>query len=191
MTAKGVSRKFFQTLGVTLAVGREFTDDENRAGGTSAIIVTHEFWQTQLGGRNPLGNIEGVPVVGVLPSGFHFVDDADVYLPHERYPGTCRTCRNYYVVGRLAAGATIASASAELTTLAHNLLATYGTNTSAVDVVVTPLREFLIANYRVTLMLVFCAAALVLLISCINLVSALLARGLTRGREMAVRAARD
>ncbi|MGH7655869.1 MAG: ABC transporter permease [Gemmatimonadaceae bacterium] len=189
VTVKGVSRGFFAVLGVTPAVGREFTDDENRAGGRDAAMVSYDFWQSQMGGRLPLGSIEGTPIVGVLPQGFHFLDDADIYTPHERFPGTCRTCRNYVVVGRLAANATLSSARAEMTALSHALLATYGTETSAADVDVMPLREFLTGDYRMMLTLVFAASALVLLIACTNLVSALLARGLRRGREMAVRAA--
>jgi putative ABC transport system permease protein len=189
VTMKGVSRGFFATLGVKPVVGREFTNDENREGGRNAAMVSFDFWQSQMGGRLPLGSIDGTPVVGVLPAGFHFLDDADVYLPHEQFPGTCRTCRNYAVVGRLAPAATLSSARAEMTALSHALLATYGTETSAADVDVMPLREFLIGDYRMMLTLVFCASALVLLIACTNLVSALLARGLRRGREMAVRAA--
>ncbi|MFI5231897.1 MAG: ABC transporter permease [Gemmatimonadales bacterium] len=189
VTVKGVSRGFFSVLGVTPVIGREFTADENRAGGSDAAMVSYDFWRNQMGGRMPLGAIEGTPIVGVLPEGFRFLDDADVYAPHERFPGTCRTCRNYVVVGRLGASATLSSARAEMTALSHALLATYGTETSAADVDVMPLREYLVGDYRMMLTLVFGASALVLLIACTNLVSALLARGLRRGREMAVRAA--
>jgi len=189
VTMKGVSRGFFAVLGVKPAVGREFTDDENRAGGSDAAMVSYDFWQAQMGARLPLGSIEGTPIVGVLPQGFHFLDDADIYTPHERFPGTCRTCRNYVVVGRLAANATLSSARAEMTALSRAFLATYATETSAADVDVMFLREFMIGDYRMMLTLVFGASALVLLIACTNLVSALLARGLRRGREMAVRAA--
>ncbi len=185
----GVSRGFFAILGVKPAMGREFNGDENRPGGAAAMMVSHEFWKNQMGGRTPLGAIEGIPVVGVLPDGFHFVTDADVYLPHERSPGTCRTCRNYRVVGRLAPNATLAKTRLEMTTLSRALLASYGNQTAAVDVEVTPLREYLVGDYRMMLTLVLGAAALVLLIACTNLVSALLARGLMRGREMAIRTA--
>jgi predicted permease len=93
------------------------------------------------------------------------------------------------VIGRLSAGVGLPAARSELTRLAHALLATYGTNTSAADVAADPLREYLVGDYHTMLMVVFGAAALVLLIACTNLVSAQLARGLSRGREMAVRAA--
>ncbi len=57
VTSLGVSRRFFATLGVRLAAGREFTDAENTVGAPAALIVSHEFWQTQMGGRLPLGTI--------------------------------------------------------------------------------------------------------------------------------------
>ncbi len=192
-TVIGISKDFFKTLGVQPIVGREFSADENRAGGPDVVMVSYDFWQTQLGGRRTLGTIqvggEPVPVVGVAAPGFRFIDDADFYYAHERSPGTCRTCRNYRVVARLAPGATLASARAEMTTLSRALLATYGKETSAADVDLSPLREYLVGRYSLTFAVVLAAASLVLLVACTNLVSAQLARGLSRGRELAVRAA--
>ena len=189
----GISRGFFAALGVPPLVGREFTADENRVGGPRAVMVSYDFWQSQMGGRKPLGAIqigdESVPVVGVARPGFRFVDDADLYYPHERSPGTCRSCRNYRVVARLAPGATIATARAEMTTLSRALLATYGNETSAVDADLAPLHDYIVGRYSLTFAVVLAAAALVLLVACTNLVSAQLARGLSRRRELAVRAA--
>jgi putative ABC transport system permease protein len=191
--AMGISRGFFTVLGVPPIVGREFSADENRPGGPEAVMVSYDFWQTQLGARRPLGTIQvgpgAVPVVGVAPPGFRFIDDADVYFAHEQSPGTCRTCRNYRVVARLAPGVTLSSAGAEMTTLSRALLATYGTETSAVGADLAPLRDYIVGRYRLTFIVVLGAAVLVLLVACTNLVSAQLARGLSRGRELAVRAA--
>ena len=193
VTTMGVSRGFFSVLGAPPAVGREFTADENREGGAPVVMVSYDFWQTQMGGRRPLGTIQlgstAVPVVGVARAGFKFIDEADVYWPHEQEPGTCRTCRNYRVVGRLAPGVTETSARAEMTALSRSLLATYGIETSAVDADLAPLHEYVVGRYRVTFAVVLAAAVLVLLVACTNLVSAQLARGLSRGRELAVRSA--
>ena len=189
----GVSRGFFAILGVPPIVGREFTADENRLGGAPVVMASYDFWQTQMNGRRPLGTIrvggEVATVVGVARPGFRFIDDADLYYPHEQSPGTCRSCRNYRVIGRLAPDATIASAHAEMSTLSRALLATYGTETSAVDADIAPLRDYIVGRYSLTFIVVLAAAALVLLVACNNLVSAQLARGLSRGRELAVRAA--
>jgi putative ABC transport system permease protein len=193
VAAIGVSRQFFRILGVRLAVGREFNDAENTPGGPDAVVVSHEFWQAHMAGRLPLGTIRWgktpVPVVGVLPRGFRFMDDVDVYYPHETGPGTVRSAHNYRVVARLAPNVTLAKARAEMSAISRNLKATYGNDTQAVDVDVAPLRDYLVGDYRLMLVVVFGAAAMVLLIACTNLVSAQLARGLARQREVAVRAA--
>ena len=193
VSTMGVSRRFFSVLGVRPAVGREFADAENALGGTEAVMVSYEFWQTQMGARRPLGTIRYgdtmVPVVGVLPSGFRLVDDVDLYFGHERGPGTVRSAHNYRVIARLAPDVTLTTARAELTTISRNLKATYGDATEAADADVAPLRDYLVGDYRLMLVVVFGAAAMVLLIACTNLVSAQLARGLARQREVAVRAA--
>ena len=189
----GVSRGFFRVLGAPPAIGREFTDAENAPGGSAALVVSHGFWRDQMGGRLPLGTVRFggslVPVVGVLPEGFRFITDADVYFAHERGPGTVRTAHNYRVIARLAPNATLATARAEMTTISRALLAAHGDDTQAADADVVSLREFLVGDYRIMLVIVFGAAAMVLLIACTNLVSAQLARGFARQREIAVRAA--
>jgi len=172
----GVSRGFFAVLGAPPAIGREFSADENRVGGAPAVMVSYDFWQTQMNARRPLGVIQigstPVPVVGVARAGFKFIDDADVYWPHEQEPGTCRTCRNYRVVGRLAPDVTETTARAEMTALSRALLATYGNETSAVDADLAPLHEYVVGRYRLTFAVVLAAAILVLLVACTNLVSA-------------------
>ena len=189
----GVSREFFRILGVPLAIGREFTDDENRLGGPRVAVVSNEYWRTSLGGRSELGTIAfgGTPVtvVGVLPPGFQFITSAGIYVPHEQMPGTCRTCRNYMVVARLKDHVTIDAARSEMTALSQALVGEYGTETNAADVEVQPLPEYLVGDYRTLLNVVFAAATLVLLIAMTNLLGAQLARGWAREREVLVRAA--
>ena len=191
-TMLGLSKRFFATLGVRPAVGREFSDDESRVDGPRAVMVSYEFWQTQMGGRMPLGTIrwgEPVQVVGVAPPNFRFMRAADVYFAHEKGPGTIRSAHNYMVVGRLKQGVTIDAARAEMATLSKALLATYGTETEAANVDLKFLRDYLVGDYRTMLSVVFGAAALVLLIACTNLISAQLARGWAREREVVIRAA--
>ena len=193
VTVMGVSRGFFKVLGAPPVIGREFTNEENTFGGAKVAMVSHEYWQTSMGGRSQLGDITmgDTPrtVVGVLPPRFQFITSADVYLPHEQMPGTCRTCRNYMVIGRLRDGVTIEAARAEMTSLSKALVAEYGTDTNAADVEVRPLLEHLVGNYRTLLGVVFAAATLVLLIAITNLLSAQLARAWAREREVLVRAA--
>jgi putative ABC transport system permease protein len=189
----GVSRRFFRVLGVRPVVGREFSDTENAIGGGEGVMVSHSFWRDQMGGRMPLGSIRAggsmVPVIGVLPAGFRFIDEADLYFAHEQGPGTVRSAHNYRVVARLAPNATLTTARAEMTTISRRLQTMYKDETQAADAEVVPLRDYLVGDYRVMLVVVFGAAAMVLLIACTNLVSAQLARGLARQREVAVRSA--
>jgi predicted permease len=193
ITVMAVSRGFFGTLGSPPIRGREFTDDENRVGGPPVVMVSHEYWQGSMSARLPLGSIQvgGTTreVVGVLPPGFQFITSAGVYLPHEQFPGTCRTCRNYMVVGRLRPGVSIEAARADMSALSRDLVSVYGTDTNAANVDVQPLLEYLVGGYRTLLGVVFAAAMLVLLIACTNLLSAQLARAWAREREVLVRAA--
>src|SRR5688500_1140121 len=192
-TTMGVSRQFFRILGVRPAVGRECTDTENAVGGGEGVMVSYAFWRDRMGQRMPVGAIRfggtTVPVVGVLPAGFRFISETDLYFAHERGPGTIRSAHNYQVIARLGPGATLAGARAEMTAISRSLKATYGDETQAADADVVALREFLVGDYRIMLVVVFGAAAMVLLIACTNLVSAQLARGMARQREVAVRAA--
>ena len=127
--------------------------------------------------------------MGVLPQGFRFIGDVDAYYPLEQGPGNVRNAHMLFVVGRLAAPATLTSAHAEMTHISQSLLATYGNQTQAVDADLLPLQDYFVGGYRVLLSIVFAGAILVLLIACTNLLSAQLARGLSRRREIAVRAA--
>ena len=192
-TALGVSRDFFATLGTRPVVGREFTAEENRVGGPDVAMVSYEFWQTQMGARNPLGSIRvgstPATVVGVTPPGFQFTRPADLYFPHEQGPGTIRSAHNYMVVGRLKDGVTLEEARAEMGVLSKSLVERYGTETEAASVELRSFRDYLVSNYRTMLAVVFGAAALVLLIACTNLVSAQLARGWAREREIVIRSA--
>jgi predicted permease len=189
----GVSRGFFAALGVSLAAGREFTDAENTPGAERVMMVTYEFWRDHMNQRASLGTVrwgnQVVPVVGVTPPGFRFVTNADVFFPNEQWGSNIRSAHNYIVVGRLRRGVTIETARAEMTSLSKAMRVEYGNETAAVDADVMPLREYVAGEFRLLLSIVFAAAGMVLLIACVNLLSAQLARGWARAQELAVRAA--
>lgn len=189
----GISAGFLAVLGARPVVGREFDASEAKIGGTPALMVSEAFWKSQMGGRLPLGTIrmdeDAVPVIGVVPPNVGLLEDADIFYAHERGPGTIRNAHRYRVIARLAPGVALSTAQAEMTTLSKALHATYGEETLAVDADVKLLRDYLVGDYRGMIMAVFGAAALVLLIACTNLVSAQLARGFAREREVALRTA--
>lgn len=192
--ALGVSRGFFAAFRVRPIAGREFTADENTNGAAPTLMVSEEFWRTQMNADPRLGVVhlgkDAATVVGVVPAGFELDGRKfDVFFPHERGPGTVRNAHYLTVYARLETGATLASARTEMTAIARRLARAFGNDEQAQDVAVTPLREHIVGGQRGVLVAVFVGATLVLLVACINLISAQLARGVARGREIAVRAA--
>ena len=193
----GVSADFFRVLGVELERGREFTAEEQLPNDEpiGAVIVSEAFWRTHLGAQEDLSSIRlsalgnPVQVVGVAPRDFRFAGEAAAYFPLEKWGSTVRTAHNYQVVARLAPGVTIDAAKADMTALSQRLKTEHGDDTQAVDADVMPLHEYVVGDQTRALALLMAAAGLVLLIACVNIVSAQLARGAGRMRELSVRAA--
>lgn len=195
-----VSPSFFEVLGVAPIRGR--LPDSSEAGGTgypdpgnvpSSVVVSHRFWESSLGG----GDIDGralrienavLSVVGVLPPDFDFPTDADVWIPTVD-ANPYRTAHNWSVIGRLAPGATVTQARAELDPLMQRLKAELGEDMDAEGVNVVPLHADMSRTARPLLLILMGAVGLVLLVACVNLASANLARGEARRRELAVRSA--
>ncbi len=194
-TTMGVSRDFFETLGVRPVLGRTFRPEESRAETFTSVVVSYEFWQSQLGGNRDLASISlrawghPVQVIGVMPPGFRFLQDASIYFPHEVWPGTVRSSHNFEVIGRLAPGRTLADARTDMTRISQVLRREYGTETQAVDADVMPLREYVVGRQRRLLYLLLGASVLVLLVACTNVTTMQLAHGTARTRELAVRVA--
>jgi len=189
-----VSRDLLATLGVPAFLGRDMTHEENAPDGPPVALVSHAFWATRLGAERDLERItftlygRGYRVVGVLPPGFRFLYDADVYLSAERWPGTFRSAHAYRVVGRLVDGLSLAAADQEMDALTARMKEEYGGDTNAESAQLRRLDEVLLGGQRRPLLILLGAAGLVLLVACANVASTLLARGSVRGRELAVRA---
>ncbi len=159
------------------------------------------FWRDVLGGGAIAGRTlqtwgYDLRVVGVLPAGFSFPDDTQVWFPKEIVPfNEHRTAHNWKLVGRLRDGVGRAQAEAELTTITKRILSgDLGDEAGSSDYLpvsarVTPLLETIAGPVRRPLLLLWGAAGLLLLVACTNLASAALARGLDRRHEMAVRSA--
>jgi putative ABC transport system permease protein len=190
-----VTGDFFEVLGVRPRLGRGFAPEELREGGAPAVVVSDAYWRTQLGAERDLSRLQvradgfTASVIGVMPADFAFPANAQLWLPVELEPvmalGT-RSAHNFRAVGRLGAGQ--AAAEAELARIAR-LIRENDPESTAERVAVVPLRDELVGDSRRSLILLFGASALVLLIACSNIASTLLARSTTRQREVAVRAA--
>jgi putative ABC transport system permease protein len=190
-----VSRGFFEVMGVQPVVGRGFVEEEQRPGGRAAVVVSHRVWQDRLGAA-PLPDLslrigdEVHDVVGVMPPSFDYPSNWDYLTPRERLgPQRSRTAHNFQVVARLADGVPLGLARAEISELSRRLKAHYGEDTWMADAAAIPLHEQLTAAVKPALVLLFAAAALLLVIACLNASSLQLARAATRGRELAVRMA--
>lgn len=191
-----VSREFFAVMGVEPAKGRSFAPEEMREGASPVLLVSHRVWRDLLGARDDLSGLQlrifgtAMPVVGVMPAGFDYPRDTDIWVPAEAVasPNPNRDSHNWAVVGRLAEGVTLEEARSEMQAVMSAMKREYGDEMDTAAVNVRRLREELVGESRRALLLLLAAAGVVLLVACTNIGSALLARSTRRSREIAVRA---
>ena len=189
----GVTSNFFDVFGVPMALGRGFTAEEHADGGPDSIILSHRAWQTLFGGRaDILGRsipVEGGTntVVGVAPEGFNFPGGSDAWFNLKFPPNFTGHIFDGYV--RVRDGVSTEAFRAALGPISASLEEQFpGANANRV-VVADPLSDVIVGPMRATLLVVFAAAGLLLLIACVNVTSLLLARGVVRSREIALRIA--
>lgn len=192
-----VGAGFFRVLGVRPVYGREFSVEEDRPGGPTAVVLSHEFWRSALGGDPAVVGrritLRGEPhtIAGIMPAHVPSGVRADLWTPLRAGRTGEGSGENFQIVLRLKPGVTAAAADAEmrqlgpeinrLHTLADGTTVTYGT---------VPLQRGLTGDtLRRPLLMLWTAVGLVLLIACVNLAGLMLARGAGRAREMATRLA--
>jgi putative ABC transport system permease protein len=192
-----VTNNLFSTLGVVPHLGSSFTIEERPAGGGGEVVISYSFWQRWFGGSpDALGrslSVNGNPmtVVGVLPSGFRFLYDSDLWVPP--WPGNSnpitRRYHNWLLVGRLAPGVSLEAAQAEIDVISAQLEEAYPDSNRRKALQLDPLDAAMVEGYRQSLLVLTGAIVLVLLIACGNVANLFLARGSSRTSELAVRAA--
>jgi putative ABC transport system permease protein len=189
------SAGFFKVFPLKPVMGRLPNDDDRKLGASPVAVVSYAFWRDHLGAPARLDTVhialdKATAVIGVLPDGFDFPNGNQIWLVMEREGQTqSRTAHNWDVIGRLRAGVTRADADRELVTIYARLSALYKPNFTGVAAELVPLQAAMTGSLRTPLYLLLAASAVLLLGACVNLASAMLARGTARASEFAVRSA--
>lgn len=192
-----VSASFFPILRVSPLLGRTFVEAENEIGQDNVVVLSHRLWVRRFGADPSIVGrvirLNGVPltVVGVMKPDFQYpAQEVELWVPltvpAEEY--LQRTAGSYRVIARLKAGVTLDQARSDLHRVSASLARQYPQN-EKVEVGVAPLRDDMVGGVRRPLFILLGAAGAMLLIGCANLTNLLLARGLARRREFAIRTA--
>ena len=193
-----ISSNLFSVFGVPLLQGRAFSSEEDHTGATPVAIVGYSFWQRHFAG-NPAAvgaslvlDAKRYTIVGIAPASFRLGgDEGDVFIPLGQDPAPYlhgRRAHPVTTVARLRSGAKLGEAQAELALIASVLAKQYADTNADRSFVVQPLGPN-VGDVRSTLWLLLGAVSLVLLIACTNVASLLLARAVSRERELAMRVA--
>jgi putative ABC transport system permease protein len=193
-----VTEGFFRTLGVSPAQGRTFSADEGRPHGPLVTVISHRLWQQQFAGLDAVGkslrlNGKTYQVIGIMPAGFRFPEDAELWTPLT-VPMTFQSFEAFggfipsVMIGRIAPSVSRAAAAERLRVLWRQLPAEQLEEVrSTVAEPLRPFQDTLVGDRRAPMLILLGATALLLLIACVNVTNLLLAHAATRERELAVR----
>jgi predicted permease len=194
-----VTDGFFRTLGVAAAQGRTFSQEEGRPNNAAVTVLSHGLWQRQFGGQPAAGqavrlNGKAYQVIGIMPPGFRFPENADLWIPLT-VPLTFKSFEPFRgfipstTIARLAPSISPEVAGDRLRTMWRTLPADQQLEyaKTALARPLRPLQGTLVGDRRTPMLILLGATGLLLLIACVNATNLLLAHAAMRERELAVR----
>jgi putative ABC transport system permease protein len=197
-TVAGVSPDFLKVFEVQPILGRDFSPSDAKKGAGPTVLVSYGYWRQYLGSLRDLSQshlkIDGAvfSVIGVLPAGFHFPEDVDLWLPADLGgENQSRTSHNYNAVGRLRDGVTVQQANGDISAIARRIHETSSEQGDYLlkDGMVVPLEDSITGKARSPLLVLLGAVGFLLLVACANVANLLLAQASVRERELAIRSA--
>jgi predicted permease len=203
VNADFISSGYFSLLGVRPILGREFMQTEDQPGASPVAMISEGLWRRKFSaspsivGQTITLNGKNFSIVGVVPASLEVrtqgFQNQDVYAPVPQWSNSILMNRGaglgFHGIARLKPGVSVEQARADMERATRNLAEAYPDTDRGIGASIIPLKEQLVGSTRQFLLVLLAAVGFVLLISCVNVASLLLARSVGRSREFAVRTA--
>ncbi|HTY84361.1 MAG TPA: ABC transporter permease [Silvibacterium sp.] len=193
-----VTPGFFRVFRVQPIIGREFNAADATKGAAPVVLISAEYWKQYFAAPREISQLHlkidhaVFSVIGVLPEGFQFPQDAQLWLPADTDgENPSRTSHNYNAVGRLRDGVSVEAANADISTIARRIHDNSSEQTDYLlkDAAVVPLQESITGSARPALLVLLGAVGFLLLVACANVANLRLAQASVRAHELAIRGA--